>query len=202
MLDRMDGAARTERRPPARPVAVRLLAPFAAVLAATSIAACGGGDADPPPSPVRVSVGTPGDEAVVDRSRVQLTGTVTPASAEVMVAGRRATVSGGTFRATVALAPGTNVIDVLASAGRARPALVAIRVRREVSVRVPDLLGASADAARAQLGALGLQAEVEDDGGILDRLLPGDPSVCATDPRAGERLQAGATVRVLVARRC
>jgi len=46
---------------------------------------------------------------------------VRPSTARVTVAGRRATVTGGTFRAGVALAPGTNVIDVLASAGPASP---------------------------------------------------------------------------------
>jgi hypothetical protein len=197
----MDRDVRAQRRPPARRAAVRALPPCAAVLAAGLLAACGGGS-KPPPPPVQVSVASPGDQAVVHAAQVELAGTVRPSTAQVMVAGRRATVAGGTFHASVALAPGTNVIDILASAGRARPALVAVRVRRDVSVRVPDVTGLTVDDARARLGALDLAVEVQDDGGLLDRLLPGDPRVCATDPPAGERLDSGATVRMLVARRC
>jgi hypothetical protein len=197
----MDREASASPRAPVRPAATRLAAAGPAVLAAGLLAACGGGSTPAPP-PVRLTVTTPGDQAVVRDARVELAGAVRPSTARVTVAGRRATVTGGTFRASVALAPGTNVIDVLASAGRARPALVALRVRREVSVRVPDLAGVTADEARARLGDLGLDAEIRDDGGILDRLLPGDPRVCATDPPAGERLDLGEPVRVLVARRC
>jgi hypothetical protein len=198
----MDGDARADRPPPARAGAARLLWPCATVLATGVLAACGGGDAGPPPPPVQLTVSTPDDQAVVTQERVQLAGTVRPSSAQVTVAGRRATVSEGGFRASVALAPGTNVIDVLASAGRARPALVAIRVRREITVRVPDLTGVTVDEARARLGALDLDADVQDGGGLLDRLLPGDPKVCATEPAAGERVEPGDTVRVLAARRC
>jgi len=197
----MDGQASANRRAPARPAALRLASVCSAVLVAGLVAACGGGS-DPVPPPVRLTVTSPADQAVVRDARVDLAGTVRPSGTRVTVAGRKATVTGGTFRASVALSPGTNVIDVLASAGRARPALVALRVRREVSVRVPDLTGVSVDEARARLGDLGLDAKVEDGGGLLDRLLPGDPRVCATDPAAGERVDLGESVRVLAARRC
>ncbi len=49
---------------------------------------------------------------------------------------------------------------------------------------------------------LGLRAEVEDVGGLLDRLLPGDSRVCETRPRAGAELRRGATVRVGVSKGC
>ena len=197
----MDRQASANRRAPARPAALRVASACPAVLAAALLAA-GGGGSDPAPPPVRLTVTSPADQAVVRDARVDLAGTVRPSGARVTVAGRKATVTGGTFRASVALSPGTNVIDVLASAGRARPALVALRVRREVSVRVPDLTGVSVDEARARLGDLGLDVEVQDGGGLLDRLLPGDPRVCATEPAAGERVDLGDPVRVLAARRC
>jgi hypothetical protein len=181
---------------------MRLLLLPAAALSAAALTSCGGDDASPAPPPVRLAVTTPHDQAVVPARRVELRGTVRPSTASVTVGGKRAAVSGGTFRASVALAPGTNVIDVLARAGRARPALTAIRVRREVSVRVPDVTGLPVDDARIRITALGLEVDVQEDGGILDRLLPGDPRVCATEPRAGGRLDSGASVSLLVARRC
>src|SRR3954454_24221207 len=174
--------------------------PLAAVAVCALAGGCGG---DPPAPPVRLAIAAPNDEASVRAATVELRGTVRPASALVTVRGERAAVSGeGTFRATVKLAPGTNVIDVLASAGRARPALTAIRVRRRVSVVVPDVVGVLADDVEDRLSAAGLKAKVDDRDGIFDRLLPGDPVVCATDPRPGVDVDPGTTVQVLVSRRC
>src|SRR4051794_9599812 len=175
--------------------------PLAAVAVCALAGGCGG---DPPaPPPVRLAIAAPTDEARVRAATVELRGTVRPASALVTVRGERAAVSGeGTFRATVKLAPGTNVIDVLASAGRARPALTAIRVRRRVSVVVPDIVGVLADDVEDRLSAAGLKAKVDDRDGIFDRLLPGDPVVCATDPRAGVEVRPATIVGVVVSRRC
>ena len=72
-------------------------------------------------------------------------------------------------------------------------------MRRDVSVEVPDLVGLSADDARKQLRALGLKADVQRDDGIFDRLLPGAPKVCATDPEAGAQVDPGATVQLVAA---
>jgi hypothetical protein len=180
---------------------MRRRVPLAAVAACALAGGCGGDG--PAPPPVRLDVTAPSDRAVVRAASVELRGTVRPASAVVTVRGERAAVSGeGTFRATVKLAPGTNVIDVLASAGRARPALTAIRVRRRVSVVVPDVTGVLADDVEDRLSAAGLKAKLDDQDGIFDRLLPGDPVVCATDPRAGVEVRPGTVVRVLVSRRC
>jgi hypothetical protein len=173
-------------------------------LAAAAVCALAGGcgrDA-PPPAPVRLVVTAPNDMQVVRAANVELRGTVRPASADVTVGGRHATVSGGTFRATVALEPGTNVIDVLASAGDARPALTALRVRRRVSVPVPDLVGLLASDVKARLTGAGLKADAQDRDGLFGRLLPGDPTVCATDPKAGTEVDPGTTVHVDVSRRC
>jgi Glucodextranase, domain B/PASTA domain len=176
--------------------------PLAAAAVCALAGGCGGGDG-PPPSPVRLAVTSPGDMAVVRAATVDLRGTVRPASATVRVSGRRATVSGeGTFRATVSLEPGTNVIDVMASAGRARPALTAIRIRRRVSVAVPDVVGLLAADVKAKLADAGLKADVEDRDGLFGRLLPGQPTVCATDPSAGKEVDPGTTVHVEVSRSC
>jgi hypothetical protein len=181
---------------------MRRRVPLAAVAACALAGGCGGSDG-PAPAPVRLDVTAPTDSAVVRAPTVELRGTVRPASAVVTVRGERAAVSGeGTFHATVRLAPGSNVIDVMASAGRARPALTAIRVRRRVSVEVPDLVGVLAADVKDRLAGTGLKAKVDDQDGIFDRILPGDPVVCATDPSAGEEVDPGTTVHVLVSRRC
>jgi beta-lactam-binding protein with PASTA domain len=121
----------------------------------------------------------------------------------VLVLGQRASVSGGgTFTATVPLQPGANVIDVMATAGARGPALTAFRVTREVPVIVPDLSGKTADEARATLGDLSLKAEVEEGGGLLEELLPGDPAVCTQDPEAGAQVRRGTSVHVVVSKSC
>ena len=173
----------------------------AAIGAAALTAGCGGGGAPAPP-PVRLAITAPRDLEVVHDDHVDVEGTVRPGSATVTVEGRRAPVSDGSFHATVSLAAGTNVVDVLASAGRARPATTAIRVRREVTVEVPDLVGLSVNDARAKLSALGLKAQVDRQDSLFDRLLPGDPNVCESDPRAGAEADPGETVRLLAARAC
>src|SRR4051794_27587777 len=191
-------ASAPERRAVAGAMTRRL--PLAAVAVCALAGGCGG---DPPAPPGRLALAAPTDEASVRGAAVELRGTVRPASALVTVRGERAAVSGeGTFRATVKLAPGTNVIDVLASAGRARPALTAIRVRRRVSVVVPDVVGVLADDVEDRLSAAGLKAKVDDRDGIFDRLLPRDPVVCATDPRAGVEVRPATIVGVVVSRRC
>ena len=49
-------------------------------------------------------------------------------------------------------------------------------------MKVPDLIGATRDDAIARLDALGLRADVEEEGGLLDTLLGGDWIVCASPP--------------------
>jgi hypothetical protein len=160
-----------------------------------------GGDAPAAP-PVRLAITSPRDEAVVRDAQVEVRGSVRPATASVTVEGHRASVSGGEFRATVALAPGTNVVDVMASAGDARPALTAIRIRRRVTVAVPDVTGLVVPDASVRLKALGLGVQVDDQDGLLERLLPGQPKVCATDPDRGVTVDPGTTVRLLVSKQC
>jgi hypothetical protein len=177
---------------------------LAGAACALLLSACGGSDRPAAaPAPVRVDVVEPGDLGAVRDARVQVRGTVRPASAVVTVDGDRASVSGGAWTADVALEPGVNLVDVLASAGGARPALTVVRVRRLIDVEVPDLTGATVDDARQQLADLGLKGEFQESGGgFFDELLGGKPNVCQTDPPAGSRVDPGATVQVTVARRC
>jgi glucodextranase-like protein/PASTA domain-containing protein len=183
---------------PARPAAGVLLA--AGMLAA---AGCGGAAAPAPPSrPVRLALSAPGDGAVVRTAVVSLSGRVSPSGAEVRVRGRRASVRGGAFTARVSLEPGVNVVDVLATAPHRRPAVTAIRVRRQLTVLVPDLAGLAVDDAARRLRALPLAVRTRKVGGLLDDILPGDPVVCGIEPASGERVDLGSRVTLLVARLC
>jgi hypothetical protein len=185
------------RHPVMRPV---LLAGAAGVLL---LAGCGGGGrAAAPATPVRLTVSAPGDLAAVRDGSVEVRGSVRPAGAAVSVAGQRAQVSGGTFTARVGLDAGVNVIDVLASAGDARPALTAIRVRRITTVPVPDVTSLSSDEARTQLQGVGLKVDTQRTGGFFDPLLGGKLGVCRTEPPAGAQVDVGTTVTVDVAHRC
>jgi hypothetical protein len=177
---------------------------LAGAACALLLSACGGSRRPSPVAPVRVQITAPHDLAAVRDASVHVRGTVRPAGADVMVGGARASVAaGGAWSADVALEPGVNLVDVLASAGRAKPALTVVRVRRLMQVGIPDLHGASAQDARRQRADLGLKAEVQESGGgFFDELLGTKPKVCETDPPAGGQVDPGATVHVTVARRC
>ena len=167
------------------------------------LGACGGDEPAKPVAPVRLQVTAPQDLGTVRTASVEVRGTVRPAGAAVTVRGERARVSGGVWNAQVSVEPGVNVVDVLASAGRARPALTAVRVRRVVDVVVPDLVGLSADDAKAELQDANLEGELQTaGGGFFDELLGGSPEVCATEPSAGAHVEPGSTVVVQLARRC
>jgi hypothetical protein len=140
--------------------------------------------------------------ALMRESSVEVHGVVSPATAHVSVEGRDVDVNGGRFSTNVDLLPGTNLIDVVAGAARARPAMVAVRVRREVTVAVPDLIGFTPSDAKDALAGLGLEADVQEAGGLIELLLPEDARVCDTDPAAGTDVDPGATVKVFAAKRC
>jgi hypothetical protein len=171
---------------------------------APALAGCAGSDREPEPSPrpVRLEVTAPGENAIVRDGTLEVRGRVSPAGAEVWVLGRRARVGGGTFAAVVALEHGRNVVDVAAAAQGRRTALAAVRVTRDERVAVPDLTRVAADDVEREIESLGLQVDVRRTGGLLDRLLPGEPVVCEQEPAAGTRVPRGRTVRVVVARSC
>lgn len=167
-----------------------------------ALAACGGSGSTASKPPVRLTVDAPGDGAVVREGSVDVSGHVTPAGATVTVLGQAANVAGTTFDAQVPLGSGDNVIDVMASAPATRPAMTAVRIVREVTVRVPDLTGASAADARDRLDAAGLSADVQQSSDLFQDLLPVDASVCSTDPPPSARVERGTVVHVRLAKIC
>ena len=184
---------------------MRLSPVFVFACLAAAAAGCGGGDgerAQRPPAPVVLDVSSPVDDALVRQESVEIRGTVEPADAAVRVLGRAAEVSGGVWSLDIALEPGPHVIDVMATARGRAPTLTAVRVTRELNVEVPDLDGLAVREAQGRVGAAGLELEVEEGGGLLDDLLPGEPAVCRQEPQAGAQVQRGTVVRVETARSC
>jgi hypothetical protein len=164
--------------------------------------ACGQEEPAKPPPPVVLSIEAPRDAAVVQGDAVEITGTVSPKRADVVILGKPVDVGTGRFTASVDLDPGANIIDVAASADGRRPAVTAIRVVREMPVSVPDLAGERPDVARQRLEALGLQVLVQEGGSFFDELFGGDFRVCSSDPDAGETVRPGTTVTLDVQRGC
>ncbi len=182
---------------------LRTTLPAAALAGALLLSACGGADRHAPDPPVRLTLEAPGDAAVVRGREVEVRGRVGPPESSVLVAGRAVEVAGGGFRASVPLREGTNVIDVLASADGRAPAMTALRVTREVTVRVPDVAGLAPRDAEDRLAAAGLRSRVIDESDLLDALLvPLDRRVCETRPGAGDAARRGATVTLKVAKVC
>jgi hypothetical protein len=181
-----------------RPVRLLLLAPLLA-----GLTGCGSNPQRTPAlAPVRLTIDAPLDAATVDQGTIEVHGRVSPAGARVLVAGDEAGVDGGAFSAIVQLAPGANVIDVEAGAPRRAAAMTAVRVVRRVPVAIPQLAGETpADAIRT-LEGLGFKTTTEKAGGLLDDILPGTVGVCDTVPGAGQKVKAGSTVKVRVAKSC
>lgn len=175
---------------------------LAALVCLAALSGCGGDERPRPEPRVTVRLTAPTDAAVVRSASVDVVGVVRPADASVTVLGSAASVTGGRFSARVTLEPGANIVDVAATAAGRRAGFAALRIVREVRVRVPDLVGRDAEAAAEQLAALGLQVELRRGGGLFDPLLSGDPSVCETRPGVGAELLPGTTVEVVVARSC
>lgn len=176
--------------------------PLSAIaLTAVALAGCGG--STKPAPPVRLTIDAPSDMALLHQDAVEVHGLVSPRSARVAVEGKDVPVGSGRFSATVALRPGTNLIDVVAGAsGGARPAMVALRVRRQVTVSVPDLTGYTPADAKDALAGLGLKADVHKSSGLFDFLIPNDARVCQTDPGPGTAVNPGTTVNVFAAKSC
>jgi len=170
---------------------------------AVVLQACGDDAAPRGPEPkVRLQVTVPQDGATVRAETVAVGGTVAPAGARVQVLGKDVGVESGRWHAEVPLEPGANLVDVAASADGRRTAFASLRIVLEVRVTVPDVTGDDADSAQDQLEGLGLDVAMEDAGGFLDPLLPGDPKVCSIKPNPGTEVLPGSSVTLAVARDC
>ena len=179
--------------------------PLPALVLALAVLPAGCGDDGQPPRSeprVRLQVTVPQDGATVRADTVAVEGTVQPAAARVQVRGEEVGVQDGRWHAEVELEPGANLVDVAASAEGRRPDFASLRIVLEVRVKIPDLVGADADSAQDQLEGLGLEVSTEEGGGFFDPILPGDPAVCATEPRAGTDVLPGSEVVLVVARDC
>lgn len=167
-----------------------------AVALLLALSGCGETARERPRAPVRIELSTPADLAEVDDDTVEVSGSVVPASARVLVAGEQAEVDEGEFSATVALEAGANVIDVQAGAPLRAAAMTALRVVRVVPVEIPELGGASPEEAIEVLEALELVVKLNDTGDLIDDVFFGAEGVCGTDPPAGELVRPGTTVIV------
>src|SRR5581483_805758 len=98
--------------------------------------------------------------------------------------------------------PGHNIVDVLAGAPRAHAAMEAVRVFRQVNVRVPSVSGQTAGTATATLRASGLTARIVDSEPFYSFLLPGSAVVCNTSPQVGQSVAPGTVVTVHVSKTC
>jgi Glucodextranase, domain B/PASTA domain len=181
--------------------------PSVLLLACLCAAATGcGGDgeqrAQRTPLAVELDVSSPADNTVVRSDTVEVRGTVQPAGAAVMVLGRQADTTAGTFTAEVELQPGANVIDVIATARGRGPAMTALRVTRELPVEVPDIGGLEEAEAKARLEDSGLLLEAIRGGGLFDDLLPGEPAACDQEPEAGTEVRRGTTVHAEFRKSC
>jgi hypothetical protein len=177
---------------------------IAALLAVATLTAACGEDAKPPQKEplVELTLTAPPDGDTIREERIEISGTVKPARANVQVLGSEVAVQDGRFSTEVALEPGANLIDVAGSASGRRPDFASLRVIREQRVPLPDVVGRDADTAQEELEGLGLKVRTEDSGGFFDPLLPGDPAVCAMEPGAGEQVLPGTEVTLQVAREC
>jgi hypothetical protein len=170
--------------------------------AGLALAACGETPRPATEPRVKLKLEAPDNGGSILADRVAVRGTVTPADAAVQVAGEDADVSDGAFKAEVALQPGGNVIDITASSPGRRPATDAVRVMRDMRVAVPNVVGGTPEDAAGALRRAGLTSVEERGGSWIDRLLPGDITVCATRPEAGALLEKGSNVTLETARNC
>jgi hypothetical protein len=180
----------------------RIFAASVAVPLVGLLAGCGSNAATPAVTAVHLSLSGPVDGTRITTGSVLISGTVSPADATVLVAGRDVAVASGSFQARVPLAPGQNIVDVLAGAPRSRPAMDVVRVFRQVDVPVPSVSGQTVAAATATLRASGLVARIVDNEPFYAFLLPGSPAVCTTSPATGHSVPPGSTVTVDVSKSC
>lgn len=174
----------------------------AACVAAT-LAGCGSSSNADTTTAVRLTLAAPADDTKVAAGAINVSGTVSPWQANVLVAGHAVTVNDdGSFTTSVPLAVGANLIDVIAGAPHAQSAMNAIRVVRLALVAVPKVDGKSDKDAKQLLTAAGFKAKIDGSSDLLDDLIPGSSQVCSQSPKSGTKVVPGSTVTLHTAKIC
>lgn len=167
------------------------------------LGACGSTARPPAAAPVRLTLSSPADDARIDASNTRISGTVSPRTARVLVLGRPVTPdANGGFSAAVALAPGTNLIDVIASARHARPAMTSLRITRYVLVSVPNVTGESPNDAAKAIHNAGLTPQLQSSSNPFGFLIPLRDQVCSQSPGGNAQVAPGSTVTLNVGKVC
>jgi hypothetical protein len=166
-----------------------------------AIAGCGTKAAAPEPQ-VQLQLTTPVDGTTVTDGSITIAGKVSPAGTRVLVLGQPVTVTGGEFTKTVPLQPGSNLVDVLAGGDRARAAMTAVRVYRQVLVTIPNVSNDSPSTAVRALEALGLHARTDNTDSFLDFLIPSSYGICSMSPAPGNRVLPGTLVTIKISKTC
>jgi hypothetical protein len=157
----------------------------------------------PAAAPVKLTVESPTDGARQVADSATITGVVAPHHARVLVLGHSVSADrSGHFTASVPLVPGTNLIDVIASAPRAQPAMLSLRVTRYVLINVPDVTGRSPNDAVARIRAAGLTPVLHADSNPLSFLLPFSTQVCNQSPSGGSRVEPDTRVTLNAGKVC
>jgi hypothetical protein len=152
---------------------------------------------------VHLAVSAPASGTRIAAGTIAVSGKVSPPRATVLVAGHRTSLAaGGSFATTVNLTIGTNLIDVIAGAPHARPAMLALRVVRYELASVPSVVGLTPAAARKALTAAGLKAKVSNTDDFFTEVLPGRISVCSQSPTPESKVSPGATITLRASKFC
>jgi hypothetical protein len=172
------------------------------ILTAVLLSACG--RATPlAAAPVKLTLRSPVDGVRVSAGVETISGVVLPRKARVLVAGQSVSPGAdGRFSASVALVPGMNLVDVIASAPHAPPAMTTIRVIRYVLITVPHVNGESPAAAIRAIRGAGLTPQVDGNSDPFAFLFPLQDQVCSQTPNAGERVVADRTVTIQLGQFC
>jgi hypothetical protein len=186
---------------------LRLLRPAAALvlaaLAALTLAGCGTAAAPKPGPAVSLKLTTPVSGRRTASQSTTVRGVVTPHRAAVLVLGRRVRVApNGSFSASVALTPGTNLIDLEASLPRSAGAVAAVSVVRFLLISVPSVVGDTPAQAGAALRALGLAVKTNGSSDPFNFLIPGTTQVCSSAPSSGTKVDPGSTVTIKTSKFC
>ncbi len=182
---------------------INVIVTAAAIVAGIAIGGCGQTAKPRPVAPVQLTQLAPNDGAHVSSGSVTVSGSVSPRRSTVLVMGRTVTTSAdGHFSTTAPLRVGTNLIDVIATNGRAKPAMTALRVFRYVLVAVPNVVGRAPKAAATAIRSVGLTPKVQGSSDPFNFLIPVSSQVCQQAPAPRTRVNPGTTVTLSIGKLC